>query len=74
MLISILATPNGSSYVAAIPSMPYLVENEQTVVRKNNILTYKVKETKATSGTHHQSISDAIAKGRMPQNSARVCL
>ena len=38
------------------------------------IMTYNVKDTKATKGTHHQSISDAIAKGKIPQKSARVCL
>jgi len=36
--------------------------------------TYSVKATKATSGTAHQSISEAIAKGSIPQKRARVCL
>src|SRR6187402_258916 len=36
--------------------------------------THRVKATNATSGTAHQSISEAIAKGRMPQNNASVCL
>jgi hypothetical protein len=36
--------------------------------------TYNVKATKAVSGTAHQSISEAIANGRIPQNSAKVCL
>jgi hypothetical protein len=36
--------------------------------------THRVKATNATRGTAHQSISEAIANGRIPQNSAKVCL
>jgi hypothetical protein len=52
----------------------HIFGNEQVISGSRNIMTYKVKETNATKGTHHQSISDAIAKGKMPQKRARVCL
>jgi len=42
--------------------------------RRKMIETYNVKLTKAVRGTAHQSISEAIAKGNIPQNSAKVCL
>ena len=72
--MSILATPKGSSYVWAMPSIPYLNDDEGMGLMREVGDTYSVKDTNATSGTAHQSISEAMANGSIPQNSARVCL